>query len=130
MTSVILIDDEPAITETWEQLFHAKGFDVLGHARNGDEAFCLYKKSMPDFVIMDIMMPKFDGGYGIEKIKTYDPDAKIIVVTAHHEMQLAEKILRYEPVAVIFKPNEMDFLFEIIKKSKYGKAMLQDRIYY
>lgn len=45
-------------------------------------------------------------------------------------MQLAEKIRRYEPVAVIFKPNEMDFLFEIIKKSKYGKAMLQDRIYY
>ena len=130
MASVIFVDDEESLTQTWGELFKTKGFDVLGHARNGHEAFALYKKTMPDFVIMDIMMPNYDGAYGIEKIKTYDPNAKIIVVTAHHEMKLAEKILELKPVAVIFKPNEMDFVFDIIKKSKYGNAMLEDKIYY
>lgn len=130
MPSVIFVDDEEPLTQTWEELFKTKGFDVLGHARNGQEAFELYKKTMPDFVIMDIMMPSYDGAYGIEKIKTYDPLAKIIVITAHHEMKLAEKILEYEPIAVIFKPNEMNFVFDIIRKSKHGKAMLGNRVYY
>ena len=108
MTSVILIDDEPTITETWHQLFQAKDYDVLGHARNGEEAFCLYKKSMPDFVIMDIMMPEFDGSYGIEKIKTYDPNAKIIVVTGYLEQSESELLNVFPVSEIIYKPFDIN----------------------
>lgn len=59
---ILIADDEPDILEIIEFNLQGQGYEVIT-ARNGDEAFDKAKKTMPDLVILDIMMP---GKSGIE----------------------------------------------------------------
>jgi len=54
---------------------------VIGKGANGQDAFELYQKFHPDIVFIDVLMPNFDGFYGLEKIIEYDPHAKVILVS-------------------------------------------------
>jgi len=60
---VLLVDDEPIILRSlravipWEQL----GMEVVGEARNGEEALELIEEHLPHIVLSDIRMPLMDG---------------------------------------------------------------------
>jgi two-component system, chemotaxis family, chemotaxis protein CheY len=56
--------------------------DEVLTAKNGLEALELYKENSPVLVFMDLTMPIMDGFEAIEKIKEFDSEAKIIVVSA------------------------------------------------
>lgn len=57
---ILLVDDEPDILEFMEYNLKKENYDVL-KAGNGKEAIALAKKSIPDLIILDIMMPEMDG---------------------------------------------------------------------
>ena len=78
----IIVDDENDIVSVFSEYLSLKGIEVVANAHNGQEAFDLYKKLNPDVILLDVKMPDFDGFYAIEKIYEFDPDAKIIVITA------------------------------------------------
>ena len=59
---VLIADDEPDILEIIQFNLQAEGYEVVT-AKNGDEAIDLAKKTQPDLIILDIMMP---GKNGIE----------------------------------------------------------------
>lgn len=58
--SILIADDEPDILELLEYSFSAEGFKTQV-AKDGREALKLAEKSIPDIVILDIMMPEMDG---------------------------------------------------------------------
>lgn len=55
---------------------------VVGEATNGREAVERYKSSRPDVAIIDLYMPEMDGIQAIEAIRSFDPKAKVIIMTA------------------------------------------------
>lgn len=56
----LLVDDEPNIILSLEFLLKKAGFQV--HiARDGNEALAILEHTVPDIVVLDIMMPKMDG---------------------------------------------------------------------
>jgi two-component system alkaline phosphatase synthesis response regulator PhoP len=57
---ILIVDDEPDILELIEYNLKKEGYQVYT-ARNGQEAVSEAKKSLPDLIILDIMMPKMDG---------------------------------------------------------------------
>ena len=63
-------------------MIKSAGFDVLT-GENGIEAVEKYKEFSPDLVVMDVKMPKMDGFDAFFKIKQYDPDAKVVLITAY-----------------------------------------------
>ena len=79
--SGIIIDDEPDIVEVFSDYFELNDIDILGRGFNGCNAAKLYEEKKPDFVLLDMKMPKYDGRYAIKKIKEIDPNANIFVVT-------------------------------------------------
>ena len=113
MTSVIVIDDDQESVDTLSDLFRSEGIKVLGMGYNGKEAYQLYKIHKPDFVILDMKMPEYDGVYALKKIKAEDPNAKIIVVTGYSDY----KFDRDEALAILNKPYEFDELLKTIKKA-------------
>ena len=54
-------------------------------ATDGEEAVSVYKKEMPDAVLMDLKMPNLDGFSAFEKIKEFDPDVKMFLMTAYQD---------------------------------------------
>ena len=111
MARIIIVDDDHDAVYTISILLEEKGIKVIGKAYDGEEAYQQYVKLKPDVVLLDLNMPNYDGHYAIEKITQEDPNAKIIVISAHLDKHFqANKIS-----AVFSKPYDID---EIVNKIK------------
>ena len=113
---LILADDDKNTIEVFSEYLELLGHKVVGKAYDGKQAFELYKTLTPDFVFMDIMMPGYDGFYGLEKIKEYDQNAVVITVTADLTYETEKKLEQLKGDAVIHKPFDMESIISIMEK--------------
>jgi DNA-binding NtrC family response regulator len=109
--SGIIIDDEKDLVDTMSMYLELKGHNIVGTGYNGCEAATIYLEKNPDYVILDMKMPQYDGMYAIQKIKEKDPDAKIFVITGHSEYDIEDLV-----TTVISKPFKMDQLTKTIER--------------
>ena len=119
---VLVVDDDIDTLEVFAEFLEIKDIEVIGRGHNGKEAVEMYEKHKPDFVLMDVMMPDYDGFYGIEEIRKVDPDAKIIMVTADVSMETKLKLKQLKPAAVVHKPYEIDDLINFMQTMKNGQT--------
>ena len=110
--SVIVVDDDNDSLEVLSEYLSLKELNVLAKAKNGKEAVEIYKKFMPDVVLLDVLMPGYDGFYAIEKIKEFNPDAKVIFVTAAIIGPTQRKLFTYDVDGIIFKPFDIENLIK------------------
>lgn len=73
-------------------------------SNDGQKGFEAYKKINPDYVFIDLLMPNLSGKELIEKIRDYDAEPKIIVLTADVQKNVKEEIEQYNILAFINKP--------------------------
>ena len=88
-----------------------KGISVEARGYDGKEAVELFRKYQPDAVLLDMMMPEFDGKYAIKHLKKVDENVKIIVLTAYRHDYAFEK---NEVAAVFDKPYKISELMQAI----------------
>jgi DNA-binding response OmpR family regulator len=115
MISVIVIEDDHDGAEVLAECLRIKGINVLEKGYNGLDAVQLYKKLKPDFVLLDMLMPFYDGFYGLRKILEFDPKAKVIVVSASIAEDEKEKLTSLGASAIVSKPYEMDALIGVLQ---------------
>lgn len=88
--TLLYAEDDDDIREGYATLLEHL-FKCVYLASDGKEALELYKVHSPHILLLDINMPYIDGLTLVEKIRKYDKDVKIIILTAHLE---EEKLLR------------------------------------
>lgn len=116
--SVILIDDDEDILELLSEYLLLEDFNILGTGTDGLQAVNLYTKLKPDFVLMDIAMPNYDGLYGLEHIKKIDSNASVIVLTGNSDKSITQKIMQLKPTMVLEKPYPVEKLVSLLKSIK------------
>ncbi|MCF7908243.1 MAG: response regulator [Candidatus Omnitrophica bacterium] len=114
---ILVVDDEAALVEMLKMRLEASGYDVL-FAYDGQEALDKAKKSNPDLIILDLMLPKVDG-YKVCRMLKFDEKYKsipIILFTAR--AQDSDKKMGQEvgADAYIVKPFEPKVLLDKIKE--------------
>lgn len=109
--SVIIIDDDVDLVTVNSGILTKNGINIVATGNDGNTALELYKKYNPTVILLDLKMPKFDGHYAIKHIKEFDPDAKIIIMTAYTEMEPNLEDVQ----AIIQKPTNIDDLMDTIK---------------
>ena len=92
---MLVAEDNRNVKYIYHRILEKSGHEVI-NAYNGEEAVEQYKKHNPDIVMMDIAMPVKNGDDAIKEILEYDPEARIIAVTAynHSEAQLGVPVLK------------------------------------
>ncbi len=80
---VLIVDDEKVLSEVIMASLSMKGDYNVETAFNGQEALDKYKAFLPDIVVMDVEMPVMDGYESSSKIKSFDPEARILVLTGN-----------------------------------------------
>ena len=124
MTSVIIVDDDRGTVEVFCEYLQTKGIDVLGVGYDGHQTIELYKQLKPDVVLLDVMMPDYDGFYGLEKIREIDPSAKVIVVTADLTEETEKKLKELNASAIAYKPYDIQNIVETIDKVSKGEVVV------
>ena len=120
MVSVIVIDDEKDVSEVLCEFLKIKGVEVLGRGNNGKQAAELYQKLKPDVVLMDLVMPEYDGFYGIKKIREFDPKSKIMIISASLTHSYVQQLLEMNVDSISLKPYDLNNVMEIITKVNEG----------
>ncbi|MEK7482580.1 MAG: response regulator [Patescibacteria group bacterium] len=79
MKSILLVEDDPFLSDIYITKLKEAGFEVDA-AGNGEEAVKKITEKMPDLILLDIVLPKFDGWEVLKKIKSEDNLKAIPVV--------------------------------------------------
>lgn len=92
---ILTVDDHPLFRQGVAAVIHSLvDMEVVAEGGNGFEAVELYRKHLPDVVIMDLRMPALGGVEAISIIKSEFPEARILVMTTYHGDVEALRALR------------------------------------
>lgn len=114
MTSVIVIDDNEDIVYSMSELLETYGINVIGKGYNGLEAVQLYNKFHPDAVLLDMMMPEYDGLYALKEIRKINPKSVILIVTGGTSPSMNDGMETLQPNQIILKPVDVNSLVQTI----------------
>jgi len=115
MSKILIVDDEPNILLSLEFLFKKEGYQVF-IARDGAEALELVERSLPQAIILDIMMPKVDGYEVCQYLKQKHAEMKIIFLTAKSKEQDMAKGLEMGADLYLTKPFSNKNLVSKVKE--------------
>jgi putative nucleotidyltransferase with HDIG domain len=107
---ILVVDDEEAIREVVTTMLESKGYQCTA-VSNGRAAQEEVKKSTPDLILSDMIMPEMDGIKLLDWIRESDPEVPVIMVTAIHDISTALEAIRRGAYDYILKPFEKDQLF-------------------
>jgi DNA-binding NarL/FixJ family response regulator len=82
---VLIADDHDAVRRGIRALLATEpGIEVVGEARNGQEAITKARQTRPDVVLMDHAMPGVDGLAATRQIATSQPEVRILILSSYH----------------------------------------------
>ena len=105
MRKILIVDDEPNIVMTLEYAFKKRSYEVF-IARDGEEAVKIAKETIPEVIILDVMMPNLDG-YETLKILKKEPkleNTKIVFLSAKNKSVDIEKGINLGADKYLMKP--------------------------
>jgi len=114
--TILIVDDDIPLLENTAYMVETLGYEVVT-AKDGLEAIEVFKSVNPALTFMDVKMPKMDGFDAFFKIKEYNKDAKIVLITAYHVDE--KKYLKAQSMSLletIEKPYDIETLEGVIKK--------------
>ncbi|MEJ2039634.1 MAG: response regulator [Desulfosarcinaceae bacterium] len=115
--TLLLVDDEEGIRKVLGIALADNGYNVLT-AEDGKQGLDLFRSHRPPIVITDLKMPVLDGMELLQRIKQEDPEAEVIVLTGHGDMELAINCLKLEATDFVTKPVNDDALEIALKRAK------------
>ncbi len=115
-TRILVVDDEHLIRWSLEQNLKKQGYDVLT-AGSGEDALRLVRDEQPDLILLDIQLPGISGLEVLEKVKEFDEDILVIMVTAQGGLETAVNAMRLGAYDYINKPFNLDEMAIVIRKA-------------
>ena len=103
---VLVVDDAIFMRRMLKDIIEEAGHKVVAEAGNGREGIDLYKKHKPDVVTMDIIMPEVGGIEAVKGIIQFDPQAKVLMVSAMGQQQLVVEAIQAGAKDFVVKPFE------------------------
>lgn len=126
--SVVVADDNERIISLLSDLLSTdEDIDIVGTAKNGQEAYDVIRKEKPDVVLLDIIMPKLDGLSVMEKINkddTLDKHPAFVVMSAVGQEAITEDAFSLGANYFIMKPFDHESLMCRMKQLKSPGHML------
>jgi len=129
LEQILVVDDEEAIREVVSTMLESKGYRCTA-VSNGRAAQEQVKKTTPDLVLSDMIMPEMDGIKLLDWLREYDPEVPVIMVTAIHDISTALEAIRRGAYDYILKPFEKDQLFLGVGRAlQHRRLVAENRSY-
>ncbi len=123
----LVVDDEEAIRESLSAWLTKDGYRVV-MAASGPDALTAMEQRLFDIYLVDVKMPGMDGIELLTRIKERQPDAIIIIITAHGTIQTAVDAMKRGASDYICKPFDPEALSLIMERVAATKALRDENI--
>jgi two-component system, NarL family, invasion response regulator UvrY len=124
--NVMLVDDHAVVRMGFKLLLEsAPDIKVVAEAESGEQAVRMYIEHNPDVVVMDITMPGIGGLEAIERIMARDPQARILVLSAHEDSVHPKRVLNAGAMGYLTKRSAAEELIKAIRTVASRKKYLE-----
>lgn len=127
--TVFLVDDHAVVRQGVRAALEARqDFTIVGEAESGEEALRQLVNTLPDVVLMDLMMEGLDGVEATRQIKRLSPRTQVVVLTSYHDDEHIFPALRAGAISYQLKTVRIEELAETIRDAALGEARLHPRV--
>jgi DNA-binding NtrC family response regulator len=113
MGRILVVDDEIEACNALEEFLSLKGHEVHT-ALDGPTALEKVQEVKPDIVLLDMIMPGMEGTEVLKKIKEFDFDTSVVMVTVVAEQNKAKKTMELGAFDYITKPVDLNYLENVL----------------
>jgi NarL family two-component system response regulator LiaR len=126
---ILVVDDENVVREGFVAILKLQeDMQVVGEALDGLEAVQAARKTKPDVVLLDLVMPNQDGLTTIPQIKEMLPETRILVLTGTAESDRAFQAIKAGALGFLLKDATRVQLLQAIREVSNGQASIQPSI--
>jgi two-component system response regulator HydG len=115
-TRILVADDSDAMREGMVMTLARLGYDAQG-VKGGAEAVAAYARRHFDVVVTDLRMVPVDGMQVVQRLRDLDPEATVVVVTAHGSVAAAVEAMRAGAIDFVEKPFSPELLGARVEKA-------------
>jgi len=112
--TVLVVDDRQEVCLFFQEVLGLEGYAVAV-ARSGQEALAALEKGCPDLVFLDLRMPGMDGIETLRRIRAKETGAKVVIVTAHPDLQTAREAMVLGASDYLGNPFDPDLLRQVVE---------------
>lgn len=123
---ILLIDDDPYYLESLSMNLDLRGYSTTELTDPG-KALEEYRTGEYDLVISDYNMPGMTGLEVLKKIRSFDPDARIVFITADNDIEHIIEALNNQAYAYFLKPVDMDRVAVTLAKAENEQVSANHR---
>ena len=119
--TVLVVDDDEFQSKIVAHILEAENYNLL-FAVNGFEALGLLRRTRPDLILMDVMMPDMDGVEATRRLKAVPQftGIPVIMLTGKSEKNVVTESLKAGATGFLVKPIDRDTLITKVKQALNG----------
>ena len=102
---VLVVDDEKDFLFTMEYWLKSKGYEVAT-ATDGFQALDLVKSFDPNIILLDVNMPGMDGLETLRRLREFNQDVPVIIITAYIGEERAAETSAYQISGLFYKDKD------------------------
>ena len=125
LISVMIVDDHPVVRSGLTTMLQA--FDdlvMVGEAASGPQTLIRCEQTLPDVILMDMLMPGMDGVATTRAVLAQYPEVKIVMLTSFAEEEMVQGALEAGATGYLLKNAPIDTLAEAIRSAYSGQPTL------
>jgi DNA-binding NarL/FixJ family response regulator len=122
--TILLADDHAIVTDGLARILKEANFDVVGAVRDGQQLLDAAARLRPDVIITDLSMPGLTGLDALARLRTEHIQSKVIVLTMHHDADLATDAIRGGASGFLLKESAGDELLTAVRHALAGKVYI------
>lgn len=124
----MLADDHRMLREGLRRSMNDQGFDVVGEARDGEEAVQLAGELRPDVILMDVTMPEVDGVEACRQVRSDLPGTKVIMLTMHADQEVLANAIRAGACGYLVKDCSTEEIASAVRMAVSGETVLSPQL--
>jgi len=122
---VLIVDDHDMVRAGLATFLEVSDdLELIGEARNGRDALRACEQSLPDVVLMDLVMPEMDGVTATKEIRTRWPHVQVVALTSFQDGDLVQQALQAGAIGYLLKNTNIQALTNAIRQAHAGKSTL------
>ncbi len=126
---LLIADDHDLVREGLLAVLEGEpGLEVVGEAKNGEEALQACRELHPDLVLMDVRMPEMDGLEATRTIKAQQPEVSVLVVSTYENPDYLLEALKAGAAGYVLKDAPRDEVITALRRVREGEASLDPEL--
>lgn len=123
--SILIVDDDEVMRETLSDVLKRREYEVYS-VGSGVETLSVIRKNIIDLILLDMRLPDGDGLELLKKIKEFDTEILVIIMTAYSDIQTAVSAMKSGAYHYINKPFDLEELKLLIEKGLETKSLINE----